>query len=378
MPDTQAEAKSIRLLGHSDLNGFGDGMQLMSKDNYLFVGHLGKTGTSIVDVSNPRAPRVVRQLKNPSGTHTHKVQIAGDTLIVNYEKHGPGVPERAGIQLFDISNPADPKPVGFFSTGGIGVHRVWYTGGDYAYMSATPEGFTDRIMLTVDVSNPSAPREVSRWWLPGMWTAGGEKANWSSDLRICAHHPVVWQDRAYLGFWDAGMFILDISDRAHPQQISHLAWEPSESGHTHTCLPLPERNLLVITEEATAAECQETRRRMRMVDIRDETKPRVIGLFPEPQGDFCKRGLRFGPHNVHENRPGTMVSDRIIYATYFNAGLRVYDIGRAEAPKEIAYYIPRTPAGQTAVQTNDVFVAANGLIYISDRVNGGVDILEMS
>jgi hypothetical protein len=134
----------------------------------------------------------------------------------------------------------------------------------------------------------------------------------------------------------------------------------------------------VITEEATAAECQETRRRMRVVDIRDETRPRVIGLFPEPQGDFCKRGLRFGPHNVHENRPGTLVSDQIIYATYFNAGLRVYDIGSSEAPKEIAYYIPRTPDGQAAVQTNDVFVEANGLIYISDRVNGGVDILEMS
>jgi hypothetical protein len=81
---------------------------------------------------------------------------------------------------------------------------------------------------------------------------------------------------------------------------------------------------------------------------------------------------------VHENRPGSFSSDEIIFVTYFNAGLRVYDIKNPETPEEIAYYIPQTPAGQPAVQTNDVFVAENGLVYISDRVKGGVDILELT
>ncbi len=373
-----AEAWNIRLIGHSDLNGCGDGMQLMLKGSHLFVGHLGRMGTSILDISDPALPRVVRQLKNPVNTHTHKVQIAGDILIVNYEKHGDGKPERAGIQLFDISDPTNPKPLGFFSTGGKGVHRVWYTGGDYAYMSATPEGFTDRIMITVDVSDPTAPRETSRWWIPGMRAASGEMPIWDPALRYAAHHPVVWRDRAYLGFWDAGMIILDISDRANPKQISRTSWQSTVSGHTHTCMPLPNRDLLIITEEATDSECQETRRRMRVMDISNEKQPREISQFPEPRGDFCRRGLSFGPHNIHENRPGSFLSDRIIYATYFNAGLRVFDIDNPQAPKEIAYYVPRTPPGQKATQSNDVFVAENGLIYITDRINGGVDILEMS
>jgi hypothetical protein len=373
------ESWNVRRLGHSDLNGFGDGMQLMLKDSHLFVGHLGKTGTSIVDVSDPRAPRVVRQLKNPRHTHTHKVQIAGNLMIINYEKHGEGEPERAGIEIFDVADPADPKPLGFFSSGGKGVHRVWYTGGDYAYMSATPEGFTDRIMLTVNVSDPTRPREVSRWWVRGMWAAGGERPVWDAgQLRYAAHHPVVWQNRAYLGFWDAGMVILDISDPASPREISRTTWNPKIGGHTHTCLPLPRRHLLVLTEEATDDERQEIRRRVRVMDIADETRPREIGLFPEPAGDFCKRGHRFGPHNVHENRPGSFIGDRTIYTTYFNAGLRIYDLSRPESPEEIAYYIPQTPEGQKAAQTNDVFVAENGLIYISDRINGGVDILELT
>lgn len=377
-PYDGAEARNVRLIGHSDLKGYGDGMQLMLKDEYLVVGHLGKMGTSILDVSNPAAPRVVRQLQSPRGTHTHKVQIADDILLVNYEKHGTGEPERVGFQIFDIADPADPKPISFFSTDGKGVHRMWYNGGTYAYMSAKLDGFTDQIMLIVDVSNPTSPREVSRWWIPGMWEAGQEKANWDANRRYAAHHPVVWQDRAYLGFWDAGMIILDIGDRAHPKMLSHSMWPPEESGNTHTGLPLPERHLLIVTEEATSNECQDGHRHMRMLDIRDETHPRELAQFPEPEGDFCKRGHRFGPHNVHENRPGSFSSDQIIFATYFNAGLRVYDIGKPDAPKEIAHYIPRTPEGQRAAQTNDVFVAANGLIYISDRINGGVDILELT
>jgi hypothetical protein len=378
-----AEARNLRLIGHSDLNGHGDGMQLLLKDHYLFVGHvLGKMGTTVLDVSNPREPRVVQQLEIPAYTHSHKVQIAGDILIVNYEKYpirgSDNMPERAGIRILDISDPPNPREIGFFSTGGKGVHRVWYTGGKYAHMSATPDGYSDRIMLTVDMSDPANPREVSRWWMPGMWTAGGEKPTWSSDLGIGAHHPIVWQNRAYWGFWDAGIIIMDISDPANPQEVSRLGWAPEDGGHTHTALPLPARNLLVVTDEATHPDCQEVRKRVRLLDISDETQPRVISKFPEPEGDFCQHGLRYGPHNVHENRPGSFISDEIIFVTYFNAGLRVYNISDPEAPKEIAYYMPQTPAGQKAIQTNDVFVDADGLIYISDRVGGGVDILELT
>jgi len=376
----EAEAWNIRLIGHSDLNGYGDGMQLMLKENYLFVGHLSRMGTTILDVSDPTAPRVVHQLKNPPNIHTHKVQIFDNILIVNFEKYPKTAdpPERTGIQILDISDPSNPYEIGFFSTGGKGVHRVWYTGGDYAYMSAKPDGFTDQIMLIVDVSDPTRPREVSRWWIPGMWAAGGEKPTWPEELRYAAHHPHVWQNRAYWGFWDAGLIIMDISDPANPKKISQLAWAPDEGGNTHTAMPLPNRNLLIVTDESTKPECQESPRRVRVVDISDETQPKVISMFPEPQGDFCQRGLRFGPHNLHENHLGSFISDQIIYVTYFNAGLRVVDISDAESSKEIAYYIPRTPEGQQAIQTNDVFVAKNGLIYISDRVNGGVDILELT
>jgi hypothetical protein len=101
-------------------------------------------------------------------------------------------------------------------------------------------------------------------------------------------------------------------------------------------------------------------------------------VFPVPQGDFCDKGGRFGPHNVHEPKPGTLIDGDTVYLTYFNAGLRVFDVHDPSAPTEIAYYVPDPPAGQPTPQLNDVLVGPDGLIYVTDRLGGGLYILEMS
>jgi hypothetical protein len=102
----------------------------------------------------------------------------------------------------------------------------------------------------------------------------------------------------------------------------------------------------------------------------------VVSTFPVPEGDFCDRGGRFGPHNVHEGRPGSLIDGSTVYLTYFNAGVRVYDVSDATAPREIAWFIPDAPPGQPAIQLNDILVAADGLIYVTDRLAGGLYILE--
>ena len=68
-----------------------------------------------------------------------------------------------------------------------------------------------------------------------------------------------------------------------------------------------------------------------------------IATLPTPgDRDFCSLGV-FGPHNLHENRPGSFRSEEIIFATYNNAGVRVFDIKDAFAPKEIASWVPPVP-----------------------------------
>src|SRR5205814_8978777 len=81
-----------------------------------------------------------------------------------------------------------------------------------------------------------------------------------------------------------------------------------------------------------------------VLDVREPENPVPISTLPTPRDrDYCSLGT-FGPHNLHENRPGSMQSEEIIFATYDNAGVRVFDIRDQYAPREIAYWRPRIPA----------------------------------
>lgn len=373
---TTRDASHLEVVGHSDLNGRGDGMQIMRNGNALYVGHLGTSGmaTTVLDIADVTMPRVVRQTEAAAGSHSHKVQVADGLLLVNEERFQGGHPYSAGMYVYDVTEPFDPKEIGRFESGGEGVHRIVYTGGRYAYASAIPDGFDDRIWVIIDLEDPTQPREVGRWWWPGMWRGGGETPDWPQDRRYAAHHALLDGDVAYLGYCDAGMVVLDISDVSHPRVISKLNWKPG--GDTHTCLPLPGRRLVVTTDEATRPRCDEPLHLVRLIDVSDVSSPRLVSTCPVPEGDFCDRGLRFGPHNLHENRADSYRSETLVFVTYFNAGLRVYDITDIESPAEVAYWVPETPAGQEAPQINDLYVDVSGVIFVSDRVNGGVYVLQ--
>ena len=362
-------------MAHSDLGGHGDGMQLMRRGDVLYVGHLGPSGmgTSIVDVANVTEPKLVRQIAAPQGAHNHKVQVADGLLLVNHEAFGGGRPERVGMAIHDISDPYDPREIGFWDSTGLGVHRMVWEGGRFAYVSATPDGFTTQIWVVVDLEDPESPRARARWWWPGMESGSPDK-DWPESEVRSVHHALVSGDRAYVGFWDSGMVILDISDLDHIEVVSRLAWVVG--GHTHTCLPLPSRGLVAVTDEPTFDDCQGPPHMIRLVDISDEQAPEVRSICPTPGEEFCLRGLRYGAHCLHENWPNSYRSETLLFATYFNAGLRVYDTSDPDNPEEVAYYIPRCPPGQEAIQINDVYVDEDLHVYITDRVTGGLYVLD--
>ena len=369
------QTKHLELVAHSDLDGHGDGMQVMRHGDALYVGHHGPSGmgTSVLDISDVTNPQLVRQIPAPAGTHNHKVQVAENLLLVNEERFQSDGEFSAGMIVYDVAEPLDPKRIGYFHSGGLGVHRIVYTGGRYAYMSAIPDGFDDRIWIVVDMADPKQPVEVGRWWWPGQWSGGGETPTWPEGQRFAAHHALLDGTTAYLGYGDAGLVVLDISDVGSPKKIGNLQWSPG--GDTHTCLPLPGRKLVVATDETTTHRCVDESHYVRVIDVSQPSNPRVVGICPEPEGDYCERGMRFGPHNLHENRPGTYSSETVVFVTYFNAGLRVYDLSTSEAPKEIAFWEPATPAGQEAPQINDLLVDDNLNIFVTDRITGGLYVL---
>jgi hypothetical protein len=43
---------------------------------------------------------------------------------------------------------------------------------------------------------------------------------------------------------------------------------------------------------------------------------------------------------------------------------------------EVAHWIPEAPPGQPVAQINDLFVDAGGLVWVTDRIGGGLYVLE--
>jgi hypothetical protein len=216
-----------------------------------------------------------------------------------------------------------------------------------------------------------------------MNRAAGETSNVPAGRRVALHHMITSGNRGYAAWRDGGLTIHDISDPAKPKLLGQVNWSPPFPGGTHTALPLPGRNLLVVADEANAEKCAKGTFYTFVVDIRAPENPVPISTLPTPKDrDFCAGGT-FGPHNLHENRPGSFRSEETIFATYNNAGVRVFDIRDAFAPKEIAFWVPPTPKKLVDPRPNvalsaksaDVYVTPEGLLYTSDW-NGGLNVLQ--
>jgi hypothetical protein len=306
------------------------------------------------------------------------------TVVGTAERKSSDRDWTAGMAVYDVSDAARPRRIGFMGVDGGGIHRIWYAGGRWAYASALIDGFTDYIFITIDMSNPAQPREAGRWWIPGMNAAAGEAISWPPTARFGLHHAIVNGDTAYAAWRDAGMVVLDVSDRAKPKQVAHRDGAPPFGGGTHNCLPLPDRDLLIVLDEAVLDHQEDGVKNIWVMDNRDRAQPSIIGSFPQPtEADYKGKGGHFGPHNLHENRPGSFVSSELIFTTWQNAGVRVFEISDPKAPTEVGAFVPPAPARMMdhrpnraqVIQSADVFVDSAGLVYSTDY-NGGLYILQ--
>jgi hypothetical protein len=404
---TPASARNIDFVSNCDPAGRGDGVQVMVNKGHAFVGHMFADGISVIDVRDAKHPKPVNFLAAPANTRSSHLQAHGDLLLAinganawtmqNYANPNDyfkgSLTETltrrdksfaAGLRVWDIADPAAPREIAFMPVDGLGLHRLWYVGGRYAYASAHWEGYTDHILAVIDMKEPTRPEIVARWWLPGMDQKGGEVPGWEKGRRYALHHAIVAGNLAYGAWRDGGLTVHDLSDPTAPRLVSHRNWCPPFGGGSHTPLPLPDRNLLIVADEGNLDDCANGIQRCWVFDVREPANPVSIATLPTPtEENYCKKGGKFGPHNLHENRPGSFVSSTIVFATYQNAGVRVFDIADPFRPREIAHFVPPAPERMVdprpnrprVIQLNDVFVAEDGLMYLTD-VNAGLTICQ--
>jgi hypothetical protein len=393
----------MRLLSQDTLfnhGNMGEGISLqVAKDGrrVLWIAHeCAPKNFTAVDVSDPRNPKPFLQTELVSDKiRSNSLEVCGDILCVAYQTYKAG-DSPAGFELFDISTPDEPKSISMWDASGPysrGAHQVWFVDGEFVYTACGGPDFQpknerdDQPFVVVDVRNPSKPVEVARWWLPGTSITDSEpepprhpvfNSGWRChNTNVYPERP----DRAYLGYIDGGVIILDIADLSDIKMVSHFNPNPPMPGMTHTVLPLFDRELLIVADESTKDLSADWPKRVWVYDARVEENLVPISTLPlPPVEEFGPRGGRYGAHNVHENRPGpSFKSEEIIIGAYFGGGVRVHDISNPFEPKEIAYYVPETPNGSRAgnVQINDIHVDENGIVYAIDRFSGGLYILEM-
>ena len=161
-------AKNVRFVSRCDQGGRPDGVQVIVHKGHAFIGHMFSDGYSVVDVRDPRNPKTVAFVAAPKNTRSHHLQsprrhparrqrseylghaaicepgrllreVAGRDSVQTEQPFG------AGMRVFDVSQPAKPREIGFLNTAGLGAHRIWWVGGRYAYVSVHFEGFIDHV-----------------------------------------------------------------------------------------------------------------------------------------------------------------------------------------------------------------------------------------
>ena len=398
-------SQRIRHVSYSDQGGRPDGVQVMVNRRHVYVGHMFSNGITVLDASDPRALKPVQFWTAGDLTRTHQMQSANDLLLVAnganivamqsydnlrgyFENNlADSITQRkkfrSGLSIHDISRPAEMREIAFLEIPGFGINRLHWTGGRYAYAAAHFDGFTDHILCVIDLNDIAKPQIVSRWWLPGMNRAAGEASKMPKGRRAALHHMLTAGNRGYGAWRDGGLTVHDLTDPRNPKLLSHINWSPPFPGGTHTALPLAARNLVLVADEANAEKCAKGTFHTFVVDVRAPDNPVPIATLPTPrERNFCTLGT-FGPHNLHENRPGSFSSEEMVFATYNNAGVRVFDIKDAFAPKEIAYWVPPAPKKlidprpniALAAKTADLYVMPDGLMFVSDW-NAGMHVLQ--
>ncbi|MDH5535036.1 MAG: RNA polymerase subunit sigma-70 [Betaproteobacteria bacterium] len=427
-------SRNVSRLSRLDLPGAG---QVYVAGKHAYIGHIPNKqnlGTSILDVSDPKKPRIVAQLTlDDPESHSHKARVIGDLMIVNSERNMTAIGRKAdelpklrkqlkdalgrdpthaelaeklgvkqsdipaveaaqkkpyqngGFKLYDISDRAKPKLIHFQKTHGIGVHR-FDMDANYAYISTEWPGYIGNILVIYDIRNPAKPEEVSRWWIPGQHLEGGEKPTWPGRQHRL-HHTLRMGDRLFAGCWHGGVRVVDVSNIRKPKTIGAYNYHPPFPEPSHTFLGVPKKIngrdiAIAIDEEDHAHSAEEMARRrgrphgsLWTFDITDVKNIQPLAIFEVSELDSpWSRAApgRFGAHQFQEHWKG---GDTLVYCAWFAGGLRIVDIADPSAPQEVGHFIPEPAAGKVAPQTNDVDVDERGLVYIVDRYTG-FDILE--
>ncbi|SEW13357.1 LVIVD repeat-containing protein [Natrinema salifodinae] len=314
------------------------------------------TGFATVDVSDPAEPTVLateRALEVGDGTLSEilDVTVDGDRLVAA----GPANPGYGvmGFRSYDVSDPESPEPVGAYETG-YHIHNC-YLDGELLFVAANPWQEDRNLLVIYDVGDGDEIEQV------GYWSLLDREPGWR-DVDFLArylHDVYVQDDIAYLPYWNAGTYLLDVSDPTDPEYVSHVAKttledqrttdeaEPAQGlpGNDHYAAVDDTGDLMAVGREAWATGGDEPDRPggIDLYDVSDPSDPVHRGAIEAPRtvDESYDGGTWTTSHNFE-------LRDGRLYSSWYRGGVKIHDVSEPGEPEELAWW--RDP-GETAFWT---------------------------
>lgn len=400
VPVAGGQSQSVRICLGSDLPGGVSGNVYLMRN----VQGSSASGYEVWDVTNVSNPTLVGAMRNLRSSHKMWWECkTGIAYLPGSRDTTSGQPlwrQSQSMMIVDWSNPASPHYVRTFGLpggqpGATGPVSTSLHGAISAHDHPNAAG---KLVSGVDVIGNR------------VYAAWGVGSNGVVQIL----------DRTKLLPPPYGTFTGDIDNPTNAQlvsaQVGYMDMSPDQGGHTtmpvfgvapkslqcsSTACPgaTPHlRDLVVDTSEAGNCDSQHWGF---IIDVSTENSigvkqdiwqgPQVLStLWVDPQrgekyprGNYCLRGQRFGTHSTEENFRNPYYG-RLVFTSYFNAGVRAWDLTDPQAGKEVGFYVPTGPVNpcgkgtDCSYMTNNVEVDNRGIVIIVDRIGSGMDLLKLT
>ncbi len=344
--------------------------------NALKLSPQDSTGVSVIDMSNPSKPVQTDQLTELPMLSPHESLVLNPkrgliAAVLGNPSTYPGL-----VSIYDAS--ADCRHPVLQSTlpnARIGHESGFSPDGKTFYAAGTAYAS----VTAIDVTDPKAPHVVSQ-------------------INETSHGLSISDDgnRAYIADPGGEMLTLDVSEiqarKANPQarEVSRLTWKSASIPQNAIPFTRDGHPYVLEFDEYTAGTTGGGDANAvgagRIIDMADETQPKVIANLrlqinqPKDHADAAQDPGAFSPvqgYAAHYCGIPSRVDPTIVACSFIASGLRVFDISKLTAPKEIAYFvaptIPRVENGRFAsdyAMSQPVVVAERKEIWYSDGTSG--------
>ncbi|WP_255197971.1 LVIVD repeat-containing protein [Halorarius litoreus] len=352
-------------LGRVPLTGAKEAV--VGDDGFVYVAVTD--GFAVVDVSDPAAPEIVYEDRNVLGDHDdgpmrgiYDVKVDGDRLAVTGPAN-PG-PQLRAVVVYDVSDPTAPEQVSVHETDFFN-HNCDISDGVVALCGN--DGDRNPLVLV----DAETGEEL------GRWSVVSQDPTWQ-DVRFIhwpLHDVTLDGDVAYLAQWDAGTWLVDVSDPTTPELAAKVRGQDASEfvdlssdasseagrqppGNDHFAAPNDDGTIVGISVEAWDVDNDQPDVRpgsVHLYDVSDPASPTKLSeIEAPPTDDEDVTGVWTTSHNFE------IRGDRL-FTSWYRGGVKVHDISDPANPREFAHFRDSATTSFWTAQyaTESFFVASS-------------------